>query len=461
MLKETFAMSTPTLALYFLVFGLWVLSIYRDGGIGIGFRFLFPLNMTLFFLVGPALAQIYEEPVRRITDAPLEPATQLALYALLSYLVAAYWVYPIISRTRLPAARLEALLKNRTWTRNLWIAGRWMFAVGVVSLALNPVMFNMPTVRAVWSTMNGLTEAGLLFMALSALGEKQYGRIVLVFALLTGYSLVYSAIGGHIGFQFLKGLFLLCLMFLARRFAFHRVMALALVGVLAFIPYQQWLVGRPLLRSAIEGDLPISDRLTIVVGIFIDPTAALNQSEGVSALYSNRGDYSDLMAAAMEHTPANEPYANGSTLEEVFIAVIPRLFWPDKPYQLGGSSFVSRFTGIPFDDKTSVAVTYLFEFYVNFGIWGVVIGMFLLGLLFGWLERKFYGWTLRGEWYALAAVLGVWTVALEANTFAMAIMMLPPALLVAWSFTRIAAHFQNRQRPTPLKPPLVKRLQQI
>jgi hypothetical protein len=454
-------MSTITLALYLLVFSLWVLSIYRDGGIGIGFRFLFALNMTLFFLVGPALAQVYGESIRRNTDAPLEPAIQLALCGLLAYLVAAYWLYPMISRTRLPAARLDALLRNPAWTRNMWVAGLWMFAVGVFSLALNSVMYNLPTVRAIWSTMNGLTEAGLLFMALSALGKKQYGRIVMVFVLLAGYSLVYSAIGGHIGFQFLKGLFLLCLMFLGRRFEFRRVAALVLIGVLAFIPYQQWLVGRPLLRSAIEDALPLSDRLTIVVGIFLDPTAALNQSEGVSSLYSNRGDYCDMLAAAMEHTPAVEPYANGSTLEEVFIAIIPRAFWPDKPYELGGSSFVTRFTGIPFGDSTSVAVTYLFEFYVNFGVWGVMIGMLLLGLLFGWLERKFYGWTLRSEWYALAAVLGVWTVALEANTFAMAIMMLPPALVVAWTYTRIAARFQKWQRPKPLKPSLMKRLQQI
>jgi hypothetical protein len=454
-------MSTTTLALYVLVFGLWVFSIYRDGGIGIGFRFLFALNMTLFYLVGPALAQIYGETVRRITDAPLEPATQLALSSMLAYLVAAYWIYPMMARTRLSGSCLHALLRNPTWTRNMWVAGRWMFVIGVLSLALNSIMYSLPTIRAVWSTMNGLTEAGLLFMALSALGRKQHGRIVMVFGLLAGYSLVYSAIGGHIGFQFLKGLFLLCLMFLGQRFEFHRVAALVLIGLLAFIPYQQWLVGRPLLRSAIEDALPITDRLTIVVGIFLDPTAALSQNEGVSALYSNRGDYSDLLTAAMEYTPANEPYANGSTLEEVFIAIIPRAFWPDKPYQLGGSSFATRFTGIPFSENTSVAVSYLFEFYVNFGIWASVIGMFALGLLFGWAERKFYGWTLRGEWYALAAVLGLWTVALEASTFAMAMMTLPPALVVAWSYTRISARFQNWHRPKPLKPPSVKQLQQI
>ena len=53
------AMSFETYALYIFVFLLWGISIHREGGIGIGFRFLYAIHLTMFFLVGPVLADIF------------------------------------------------------------------------------------------------------------------------------------------------------------------------------------------------------------------------------------------------------------------------------------------------------------------------------------------------------------------------------------------------------------------
>src|SRR5690348_7245878 len=50
--RGRFPMSALTILLYALVFGLWLVSLRRDGGIGIGFRFLYGLNLALFYLLG-------------------------------------------------------------------------------------------------------------------------------------------------------------------------------------------------------------------------------------------------------------------------------------------------------------------------------------------------------------------------------------------------------------------------
>jgi hypothetical protein len=61
--------------------------------------------------------------------------------------------------------------------------------------------------------------------------------------------------------------------------------------------------------------------------------------------------------------------------------LIPRALWPDKPEIGGGGDLVSRFTGIPFAQGTSVGVGQVLEFYMNFATPGVIVGFFLLGVL--------------------------------------------------------------------------------
>ncbi|HTJ01876.1 MAG TPA: hypothetical protein VL492_03725 [Methylovirgula sp.] len=77
-------------------------------------------------------------------------------------------------------------------------------------------------------------------------------------------------------------------------------------------------------------------------------------------------------------------YAQGSTLTDMALALIPRAIWPNKPAVGGGGDVVQRFSGYVAEAGTSVGAGQVLEFYANFGSWGVIAGFFL----FGWLIAK-------------------------------------------------------------------------
>lgn len=67
-------------------------------------------------------------------------------------------------------------------------------------------------------------------------------------------------------------------------------------------------------------------------------------------------------------------------------ALVPRVIWPDKPPVGGGGDLVAKFIGVDFAEGTSVGAGQVLEFYMNFGMVGVVVGLALMGALLGWLD---------------------------------------------------------------------------
>lgn len=79
---------------------------------------------------------------------------------------------------------------------------------------------------------------------------------------------------------------------------------------------------------------------------------------------------------------------HGETIMAGLAAFVPRIFWPNKPAVAGSGILVSRFTGTKFAKGTSVGIGQVLEFYINFGVTGMVICFFILGALLGWLDTR-------------------------------------------------------------------------
>jgi hypothetical protein len=79
----------------------------------------------------------------------------------------------------------------------------------------------------------------------------------------------------------------------------------------------------------------------------------------------------------------------GETMKYALYAFIPRILWPEKPNVSRGAWFTAYLGFSPREEEstTSTGITAVGELYWNFGVPGVLIGMFFIGALFGVLWK--------------------------------------------------------------------------
>jgi hypothetical protein len=156
-------------------------------------------------------------------------------------------------------------------------------------------------------------------------------------------------------------------------------------------------------------------------------------------------------AARREIESGRVEQANGETMWNAVIALVPRAIWPEKPSFAGSGTLVTRFTGIQFASSTSVGIGHVMEFYVNFGEAGVFLGFVALGAVLAGLDLK-AGMYLRSgyqEGFLLCYVPGL-TFLLAGGTLAET----PPAavgsVVLCLVMTRYVFPYASRQFRTLL-----------
>ena len=103
----------------------------------------------------------------------------------------------------------------------------------------------------------------------------------------------------------------------------------------------------------------------------------------------NRIGHIVLLAYVVETTPSMVPYWGGGTYVFLFASAIPRFVWPEKPMASFGHEFGLRYLLLHSRNvDTTINVPWLVEFYMNFGVAGVIAGMTLVGLAFRFLIQK-------------------------------------------------------------------------
>ena len=111
-------------------------------------------------------------------------------------------------------------------------------------------------------------------------------------------------------------------------------------------------------------------------------------------------------ANVLEQTPDIVPYQYGRLYSYMAVALVPRLFWPDKPSMNRANQFYQVAYGITREqdlDSVSIAVGTLTEGYINFGWFGTALVMFLIGVLLDFWNETF----LSGNGTVLAAGIGI------------------------------------------------------
>jgi hypothetical protein len=97
----------------------------------------------------------------------------------------------------------------------------------------------------------------------------------------------------------------------------------------------------------------------------------------------NRLFHSNIsLQIVLTQTPVKVNFYNGMSYKALQYKFVPRFLFDDKPKEEWGNFWGKRYNILnPEDTGTSWNFTVLNEFYANFGVKGVIVGMFLLGLL--------------------------------------------------------------------------------
>ncbi len=127
---------------------------------------------------------------------------------------------------------------------------------------------------------------------------------------------------------------------------------------------------------------------------------------------TNRLHSADSLITIMAVIPSQMDYEHGRTIFFIPIsAFIPRFLWPDKPPTGLGDYFREKFWSIGREGTGKIAISQIGELYINFGVWGILLGMAILGIIhrvvYEYFKRNMNYMTLTLYAFTLFAFMAV------------------------------------------------------
>jgi hypothetical protein len=184
------------------------------------------------------------------------------------------------------------------------------------------------------------------------------------------------------------------LMIVAFVAAFHGprlrvVIGAAVLAYLGLTVYVNYMRDRADIRTSVWGGASMGDRLSTVRESAASAEWFDLRNDAHLRRIDDRLNQNWLVGAAVAKMSAGSPpFARGGTLWSALLAIVPRVFWPDKDIAAGSGDLVSTYTGLRFQGDTSVGIGQLMEWYVNFDESGVVVGFLIFGVLIMLIDRR-------------------------------------------------------------------------
>lgn len=281
----------------------------------------------------------------------------------------------------------------------------------IAALLLEPLFADSPTLSTAIYTLQRLYHVGIVFGIWRILASSRSSpnrRLLILFALTAAYPLFVLTNDGFLG----KGLFptLYVLVFAAIRSGKTKLLTLLApcllyVGLTVSVTYFE---GRSDIRQVVWGGASVETRTDVIVDVFFNRLQLFDifNQEHVQFVDS-RLVLNWFVGLGIERLSSGTvSFANGDTIIDAFLAVLPRVVWPDKPSFVGGQALVNKYTGVVLYGATSAGLGQVLEAYVNFGIVGVVISFFSIGLFLALLDSIVFQ-LLQQNNYSRAALLVV------------------------------------------------------
>jgi len=299
----------------------------------------------------------------------------------------------------------------------------WFLFGCYLLLQLFPKLREMPSINQL-STPLAYISLGIL--ALLDLDRKLTGWQRVLFRIAQSLVLLNALLSGA-----LAPLVLLIVFFGVlywgnkKRIPWHLIALIAIIMVLLNPIKQQF---RKHIWSADNKNISIIEKTVLLGGVvgehYENKPLLLEISKDKGLL--NRASNVGLFSYTIFATPEFIPYWSGDSYRTLWTSFIPRILWPGKPQATIGQDFGHRYYLLQeYDKGTSINLPWLIEFYINFGILGVLSGMFFVGVFFRLLVQKLKFPVQARMEYALAVAITFSLFYAESNFALMVGGMLP------------------------------------
>lgn len=162
-----------------------------------------------------------------------------------------------------------------------------------------------------------------------------------------------------------------------------------------------------------------------------------------TGFFLNRISYVEYFGATLLFVPNQIPHTNGELwLDAVTRPFMPRLLFPDKSLILD-SARTTKYTGVivsGFDEGSSISIGYMGESYIDFGVVGMMVIIFVFGIFLGHIYR----WLVNGNrsrgllGISLSAAILIQSALLESSITSL-FGGLIVTLLVVWLFLKFVS----------------------
>jgi len=363
---------------------LWLLWILRAGRTSFGLPIAYLASLFLIHIPG-GIAKLFDQSI--FNDYALTQ-TGISLTAIGSVCFASgVW----LAQFSTPAV-LGPPINDRQRFARFCLFGGWLFVY-----ALTPLR-NIPSLGAIIDMGGAIWMLGVIVGVRAAWGVRNVASAVVWGGALLVYPVLMLLLGGFMSYGSAALIVVGSSVTIYARRYFRVVLAITLVAYLSLSLFVNYFGNRNQIRDEVWGGAPMADRLESTAAMFtdfvwFDPSDPKQQSALDQRL--NQNYFVGLAAERIDHGETD--YLHGRSVWEAFLALIPRAIWPDKPVGAGSGTIVAEVTGLELSTSTSWGVGNVMEFYINFGIPGVIGGFALLGYLIGWLDRKAAAVERRGD----------------------------------------------------------------
>lgn len=352
-------------------------------GTGVGLVLAYVLSFAALHWIAPLvflLPWYWTRALGVTTEGLRISAIGMVAFAIGAELMAIIWK----SRARIGPAAAAPLTVGPQIVNMYLISGVLMYAV------IGPIAGDIPTIGTLVSTGSTLTVVALALKYWNATraGDRRSAWKWLM--LTAAFPVVTVLVQGFLGYGFVAMLSVFAFVASQYRLRLKHVAAGLLMSYLGLSVYVTYMRDRLEIRDVVWSNASFEQRADRLWATVSD--AEWFNPHDVDQLdrIEQRLNQDFLVGAAVKYMEQSRSvtFARGETFWMAIVALVPRAFWPSKPVVAGSGHLVSSYTGIRFQEGTSVGIGQVMECYVNFGTSGVFVGFLVLGGLLVLMDRS-------------------------------------------------------------------------